>query len=108
MVCGRLCCTFRCEKQEVPLCQELNTAEHSLALRVEVDVPGVEQVLQQSRSPTLVFAACFSTATKTPECDVLEVKALMFYYFNTDTDTESVKELMASEMPLSAVDCWLS
>lgn len=100
MVCGRLCCcTFCCEKQEVPLCQELSTARHSLALRVEADVPGVEQVLEQSRSPTLVFAACFSTATEIPECDVVEVKALMFCCFDTGTDSESVKKLMASEMP---------
>lgn len=39
-------------------------AEHSLALRVEVDVPEVEQAPEQSESPTLVLAGCFSTTTE--------------------------------------------
>lgn len=82
-----------------PPCQELNTAEHSLALRVEVDVPEVEQAPEQSKSPTLVLAGCFSTTTEISVWDVVEVKAVMFYCFNTGTDTDTVKELMAAEMP---------
>ena len=53
-------------KSRGPPCQELNTAEHSLALRVEVDVPRMEQALEQSESPILVLAGCFSTATEIP------------------------------------------
>lgn len=85
---------YHCEKQEVPHARSWTKS----CLRVEVNVPTVEQALKQSESPTLVFTGGFSTATEIPVRDVVEVKALIFYCFNTGTDTESVKELMASEM----------
>lgn len=38
----------------------------SHALRVAVDVPSVEQNLEEKESPMLVLTGCFSTATEVP------------------------------------------
>lgn len=61
MVCGKLSCTFHCQKPEVPHARSWTRHVH-LALRV--DVCGVEQALEQSRSLTVSLQGAFQQPLK--------------------------------------------